>query len=133
MDYGAGGQMEPRPDGGYGLREGYYDDNGQYHAVPSAPHAPGYDPGNFVSGSRPGSGSAYYDPAGGSGEQWHGGQVGAAATPQASLGYDDEGDEDEDDYYDDDHGRRDAALQLENARSGCGYGRGCDRWWCRAL
>ncbi len=103
-DYGAVGQMEPRPDGGYGLREGYYDDNGQYHAVgPSAPHAPGYDPSNFAPGQPtwgPDSGSAYYDPAGGSGEHWHAGQAGVAAAPQASLGYNDESDED--DYYDDD-------------------------------
>ncbi|MGI9477845.1 MAG: SPOR domain-containing protein [Hyphomicrobiaceae bacterium] len=95
------GHGQPSLGVGPDLREGYYDDRGQYHVLEQngpagAQHMPGYDVNTFGQGHADGAG--YYEPATRSGGQWRTEPLPA----QAPIGYDDDGEEDEDDYYDDD-------------------------------
>lgn len=108
MGYGVGHGQAVGGDG-LELREGYYDDGGQYHALApngqagNAP-APGYDLNNFAPGQAEGltdGNAGHYEPAAPTNGQWNAGQM-AATAAQVPVGYDDDSDEYEEDYYDDD-------------------------------
>lgn len=113
-----GSEHVGQPDAnGYGLRDGHYDDRGQFgaahgnYAHTEAGQAPaGYDlnsysPGQAYDGqqgSGVGQAPVYQEPVTGQPDQWNGGQQANAVVPahgqlQADAGYD----EDDDEYYDD--------------------------------